>query len=242
MKKINIKNLIIGDGNFKIATPVVSSNFKDAINLIEKMQYEDCDLIELRADFIKNLTEEEIYSIRSTKKPIIFTLRSINEGGKAKLDDQYFNKLEIAIKSPGIDFIDLEFDIKKIKLEEMIKIAKENGKYIIISKHSFFSSLTSKKILNILKNQEKLGADIAKIAIMPKNKNDIVEVLKAGILAKQSINIPVINIAMGSIGVITRVFADMFGSDISFASYQSSSASGQINLNDLKNILKIISL
>ena len=48
-----------------------------------------------------------------------------------------------------------------------------------------------------LKNMERAGADIAKIAVMPQKAEDVLELLSATLKAVQSMSCPVITMSMG---------------------------------------------
>ena len=75
-----------------------------------------------------------------------------------------------------------------------------------------------------------IKCDISKVAYMPKNKKDVINLLEA---VSEIKDFPIIAISMGKLGIITRIF----GSVITFASAKSSSAPGQIEAMKLKYIL-----
>jgi len=50
----------------------------------------------------------------------------------------------------------------------------------------------------------------------------------------------IIMIAMGSLGMISRLSGEIFGSAITFASVRNASAPGQISVTDMKSILQLI--
>jgi len=47
--------------------------------------------------------------------------------------------------------------------------------------------------------------------------------------------------SMGGLGAVTRLFGGVFGSSVSFAVGQNSSAPGQVPIEDLNTVFKIIS-
>ena len=51
---------------------------------------------------------------------------------------------------------------------------------------------------------------------------------------------PLIAIAMGQMGIVTRIAGESFGSDITFGTVGEQSAPGQIHVNDLKLILETL--
>ena len=85
-----------------------------------------------------------------------------------------------------------------------------------------------------------IGADIAKIAVMPKNKSDVLELLSATLEAEKKIDIPVVTMSMGKWGMISRISGEFFGSAITFGAGSSASAPGQIPSADLNKVLNIL--
>ncbi|HAK72458.1 MAG TPA: 3-dehydroquinate dehydratase, partial [Sporomusaceae bacterium] len=81
------------------------------------------------------------------------------------------------------------------------------------------------------------GMDVAKIAVMPCSMEDIITLLSVSLEANNQLNIPVIVIAMGPYGVITRVAGGVFGSAVTFAVGHKASAPGQVPIDDLRAVL-----
>ena len=65
---------------------------------------------------------------------------------------------------------------------------------------------------------------------------DVARLLK--ITGRTSINMekPLITVAMGQMGIVTRIAGESFGSDITFGTVGESSAPGQLHVDDLKVI------
>ena len=164
---------------------------------------------------------------------MIFTMRSYKEGGKLK-SDFYNNIIDIyktVIKNKCFDLIDLEIlTLKERDIKNIIKLAKENNIKTIISNHDFNKTPSKKHIVYIINKMIKLKCDISKVAYMPKNKKDVINLLEA---VSEIKDFPIMAISMGKLGIITRIF----GSVITFASAKSSSAPGQIEAMKLKYIL-----
>ena len=92
----------------------------------------------------------------------------------------------------------------------------------------------------LLEAQEK-GADIAKMAVMPKNYADVLTLLGATLKARTgAVNIPIITMSMGPEGGVTRVAGGLFGSDLTFAIGKESSAPGQIPISDLRQAMAVL--
>ena len=84
-----------------------------------------------------------------------------------------------------------------------------------------------------------IGADIAKIAVMPKNKKQVMELLMATLDMEECARIPIVTISMGEIGLISRMCGQFTGSAITFATVCEASAPGQIPVSELQETLGI---
>jgi len=85
-------------------------------------------------------------------------------------------------------------------------------------------------------------ADIIKIACKANLYGDVLRLFNVTFECKEIIKKPMITLAMGEYGKISRVFGGCFGSDITFAKGIEKSASGQIEINIIRNIWKEIDL
>ena len=82
-----------------------------------------------------------------------------------------------------------------------------------------------------------LGADLPKLAVMPQSPADVLAVLEATYEASAQIG-PVITMAMGDLGKLSRVSGGLTGSCLTFGAGSSASAHGQLNAEDLRAILQ----
>jgi 3-dehydroquinate dehydratase-1 len=85
-----------------------------------------------------------------------------------------------------------------------------------------------------------LGADVAKVAVMPQRLEDVLTVLSATLQASQKLEIPVVSMSMGGHGALTRLFGWTFGSALSFAVGAEASAPGQVPMDDMNAALDIM--
>ena len=88
---------------------------------------------------------------------------------------------------------------------------------------------------------KELGADIAKIAVMPRSARDVLTLLSATEKMKHQENpIPIITVSMSAEGLISRISGEIFGSAVTFASAGRSSAPGQISADQADRLLLTI--
>ena len=144
------------------------------------------------------------------------------------------------IKSGYADLIDIEYFMGKEVSERLMSLAKENRVKTVLSSHDFEKTPSRKEMLLCLKAMEEAGADIAKLAVMPRRKEDVTELLAATAEAAGCLSCPVITMSMGKEGMISRISGETFGCAVTFGSLGKTSAPGQIELHALRQVLSIL--
>ena len=105
------------------------------------------------------------------------------------------------IEKATADMVDIELFSGAEQAEEMIGIAKEKGVKIIMSNHDFQTTPDASTIVNRLRSMQDLGADVAKIAVMPENKMHVVNLLAATAMMQEAYaEVPVVTMSMGKMG------------------------------------------
>lgn len=248
-KVVTMKNKTIGGNRPLICTPLIGSDRDQIAAELEKIHSKKPDIVEWRADYFKNLHDipavlDSVSFIRETigEIPLIFTIRSQKEGGHPiSLAER--EKLELfteVCRRGGIDILDYELSNEAENIRHLCQVAKASDVRVILSYHNFDYTPESSVILEKLSQAEIYGADIAKVAVMPTCNRDLLTLLDATLSASQQLNIPIITISMGKLGVITRIFGWIFGSSVTFAIGKQSSAPGQIPIEELRSILKLL--
>jgi 3-dehydroquinate dehydratase-1 len=76
---------------------------------------------------------------------------------------------------------------------------------------------------------------------MPQKEEDVLNLLKiTAEFRRENKDTPVITMAMGSTGCISRLCGENFGSCVTFGSHDKPSAPGQFEMNELHHILHTI--
>lgn len=198
-----------------------------------KGDFEDPILIDQLKMWIKEAKETDL--------PVIGTLRSKKEGGafEGKEADQINLIKEIL---PIVDFADIERKISKKNIRSCLKIAERYNTKIIISSHFFDEKdmPSLKKIENVLEKSFEKGADIAKVAVMPETKEDVLKLYQAGLRSKKPEKICLI--AMGELGKQTRILAPFYGSILSYGYIDEEAAPGQLPIEKIKHGFRLLGL
>lgn len=249
MKCVKVKNIELGCGKSKICTSLVGKREAEIIKECENISSMDVDIVEFRCDFyeyIKDITKVcdllDKIKTKLNEKPLIFTIRSKEEGGEINIsENEYMDLYKNICEKKLTDIIDVELRIGDEKVKELIKIAHNNDIKVIISKHDFEQTPSKSEMIKDLIKMQKLKGDIPKLAVMPNNYIDVIKLLEVTSIMKEKYNgTPIITISMGTKGIISRMSGQIFGSCLTFASGTRASAPGQIGLEDLDISLEII--
>lgn len=211
-------------------------NDKDVIST-DREKVLDADLIELRIDMFEDLDAvENIFATAKEKfnLPILCTIRSTKEGGKKEIPNR-LNLYEKLI--PYCDFFDIEIFSHEAK--PLRQLTKKNKIKLIASYHRFDITPSMDELEKVFKKALNIEADIIKIATMINTKKDMETLLLFTLKHKDD---KVIVIGMGQRGIPTRVINPVFGSLITYASLNTISAPGQIPLEDMVKIFRILGL
>ena len=77
-----------------------------------------------------------------------------------------------------------------------------------------------------LTHMQKLGADIPKIAVMPKDRQDVLTLLAATAEVSEKAACPIITMSMAGNGIVSRLCGEVFGSAVTFGAGKKASAPG----------------
>lgn len=249
MNPVIVRNVTIGEGIPKICVPIVEKT-KESI-LLEAASFEKipADVVEWRADWYEEVFDTEkvletVSKLRSVLKdtPLLFTFRTAKEGGEKTISDEEYEALNIAVAKSGmIDLLDVEVFTGDELAGRVIAEAHDAGVKVIASNHDFEKTPEKEELIRRLRKMQKLGADIPKIAVMPQKKQDVLTLLSATLeMREKYADRPIITMSMASDGMISRLSGEIFGSALTFGSAKTASAPGQIGVQDLEQMLKLI--
>lgn len=248
-KVVEIKGLKIGEGQPKICVPVVAENIEEIKKQAGRIMYTPADLVEWRVDHLRRAYDNASVMValdklreHLTDKPVLFTIRTAKEGGEKEMsDEKYVSLCSDAINSGKIDLIDIEYMMGEEVTRPLIKLAKEKNVKVVLSNHDFNGTPSADEITRRLTGMKDIGADIAKIAVMPHNSADVLALLTATENMKHVEDpVPVITISMSDVGIVTRMAGEIFGSAVTFASVGKGSAPGQIDADELDIVMNTI--
>jgi len=243
---VAVRDTAIGGPNPLICIPMVAAGKQELLDQAALLLPLSPDIIEWRADGYQGIEDAErclaaLDALRSVigEVPLIFTCRIQAEGGLRPMASKTrLALIEAAIRSGGIDIVDVELINDDAFIDAVRRAAGENGVKLILSYHDFKKTPDEDGIVDKLVQAQTSGADIAKVAVMPTGYADVLVLLQATLKARtEAVTIPLITISMAQEGVISRIAGGLFGSDITFANGPAASAPGQIPIGDLRQAM-----
>jgi 3-dehydroquinate dehydratase/shikimate dehydrogenase len=181
-------------------------------------------LVELRIDYIdREVALKRLLADRPA--PVIITCRRERDGGRWAGTEAARQMLLRTAIVDGVDYVDIEDDIAA-------NIPRYGKTKRIISYHNFRE--TPEDLDELHARMVALDADIVKIATMAHNPHDNLRMLR---LLKNA-KVPTVGLCMGEIGTPTRILANKFGSEFTYATFhhERSLAPGQLGYKQMRDI------
>jgi 3-dehydroquinate dehydratase I len=248
-KIIDIRGRRLGGDTPLICTPLVGRTRERVLAEAASVIAKKPDVVEWRVDFFERIGDtaavlETAKALRAAlgDTPLIFTRRSKREGGEViSLDDEGVVRLYDAVGASGlVDFLDFEMGNDPAHVQRVCADARKHRARAILSYHNFGSTPEREVLVQRFVEAERHGGDVAKVAVMPRDRMDVLTLLAATAEADAKARIPLISMSMGPLGAVTRMIGGAFGSSLSFAVGEAASAPGQIPIADLVAVYDVI--
>jgi 3-dehydroquinate dehydratase I len=207
------------------------------------------DIIEWRVDFFEGIGDAArvVETVRLVKQaaggiPLLFTRRSAREGGQpiALSEAQVIALYEAVCRSGHVDLVDFEMGNDPADVRQVRELSRAHGVQLILSFHDFGSTPSVDTLKQRFAQAAQLGADVAKVAVMPHGMDDVLTLLAATLQSSRELKIPLVSMSMGRYGAITRMCGWAFGSAMTFAVGESSSAPGQMEIADVEAAVSLL--
>lgn len=227
----------------EICVPIVASFRSKIIEQAKQAAALPIQMVEWRVDFFSGYEREIPDIILEMKrnladKKLIVTLRTEQEGGEpngSRFD--YFSLLHIIREQGAADYADVEIMRDEKKLRTVLSETDGSATKIIGSYHDFDSTPEKGFIVDTLERAGDIGCHVAKFACMPKSKEDALRLLLATAEVKEkNPHLPLITMSMGELGLCSRLYGGLYGSEVSFGSAFTASAPGQVSYEMLNDV------
>ena len=177
-------------------------------------------------------------------KPLVVTIRTRAEGGELALTpDAYAAHCRALLARGGVDVLDIEWRACGAFRAALRDAAHAAGAAALFSEHHFDATPATDAMADTLTGMADAGADIAKLAVMPRSRADVLELLAATAeMTDLHPETPVITMSMGALGGVSRLCGEAFGSAMTFANPGTASAPGQVPLDVVNAVLDSLAL
>jgi 3-dehydroquinate dehydratase I len=237
-----IRGIEFGGSKPLFCVPLVARDLNQLLTQASVVHGLAPDVVEWRADAYSEASVEPLVEaardLRSAldHELIVFTLRHSMEGGAQPISqDIRGNCIGAVLRSGLVDLVDVELSNGRQFLEPIINTAHDHGGSIIVSFHDFQATPSNEMLLGTISAMIDQGADIAKIACMPREPGDVLRLLQVTLAARRIFpSVPLCTMSMGSLGSLSRVAGFLYGSDMAFAVGQEVSAPGQMPLSEAR--------
>lgn len=234
---IKIGKLVIGREPVLLCS-VVEPDVESTLREADIAFSAGADCLELRVDAIK--TNNEVKEILGKiRKPALLVCRPTNLKGHFEgTEEERVNRLLFGIKN-GAQAVDIEYTTDPELRKKVISAAKSKGIPVVICYENFEKTPTKDELLAILKDEESLGADIAKCAVLANSFNDLVRVLETINEAKKILKVPFVLIAMGVHGSASRALGPVMGTAMTYCctAPEKDAGPGQLSVSETKAMI-----
>ena len=235
-----------------ICVPIVGPSIEEILSQVQKAVQAEVDLIELRPDmwmksshisedeYIPTIVKlvEEVHS-RIADMPMLFTWRTIAEGGETPISSEtYGHLLQAIVDQDLVQAIDVELFAYTDAIGHSIKQAYQQGIQTVMSYHNFQKTLEIDTLHLYAEQMISAGASVIKFALMPTTSDDVLSVLQfTKELTRKYPQLPRITMSMGQLGQMTRTCGNVFGNCVTFGTLGQISAPGQVEVAVLKQLV-----
>lgn len=247
---IHVQGKPLGGGALPaIITPLVGKTRNEVLNEVAAIVPKKPDLIEWRIDFFQAIGDipaviDTALAIRDAANgiPVLLTRRNVTEGGRLLMVDEpaVLAMYKAVCEGRYVELIDYELSNAPEDIEALRAVSKDNGIGMIMSYHNFQMTPDAATLDGKFLAAAELGADVGKVAVMPNDERDVLELLAATSRAREAVDIPLISMSMGDVGSLSRIVGWVYGAAATFAVGKDCSAPGQIAIEDLRTALSIV--
>jgi shikimate dehydrogenase/3-dehydroquinate dehydratase type I len=196
----------------------------------------NAEVIEWRLDYWRNLDFNEMAQLRRKMRlPVIFTLRKKSQGGRCERPQAQRWVLLQRLAELSPDYLDLEYDTPVVWLDELRR--RHPHLKIIGSYHDFTG--TPDDLPALIQSLRACAFDLIKIATFAHTICDTLRLLI--FLRENSGKYPMIGLAMGEYGQISRILAPVMGGLFTYGCLtpDAAAAPGQLTMTELTDTYRV---
>jgi len=258
-RPVTLRSVTLGDGTPAVCVPLVAATADALAGRAAELAdaagpWRDAvDVVELRLDHLTAVDDldrvvEAVGVVRAAlpdEVPVIATFRTKQEGGERDITpDAYGRLLERLIGLDAAtrpDAVDVEMYTQPDVLERVVDAAHAAGVVVLMSSHDFTATPDRAEIVSRLVEQQEHGADVVKLAAMPREPADVLTLLAATEEFRRGPGlVPAVTMSMGALGAVSRLAGETVGSAMTFGAAGEASAPGQVDARALRAALRAL--
>jgi 3-dehydroquinate dehydratase type I len=222
----------------RICVPVVEATVNRARSKYQRAARKGL-WTEIRLDYLEEPAPNLTRLFRTLPGPVIATNRLAAEGGRWRGEEAARLHLLSKALDLGVTGLDLELAADPAWRRELA--ARRGKTKLILSWHDFSGTPAAARLDEVLEEMLDTEADIVKLVAMARQPEDNLRLLSL-IPRAQARGKDIIAFCMGPWGKWSRLAAPLLGSFLTFAPFSKpgASAPGQVTVNDLKRVWKIM--
>ncbi|GIG29121.1 type I 3-dehydroquinate dehydratase [Cellulomonas marina] len=248
VRVVRVGTVELGAGRPKVVVPLTAADTAGLVEEARAARGAHPDLVEWRVDHLRaGLAPREVVAAGRALVaaleglPLLVTVRTAAEGGAADPDDTtWAAALEAAVAEGLADAVDVEGARGADAVARVVAAARHAGVPVVASRHEVRSTPPQDVLTERLLALGATGADVLKIAVMPQAPEDVLALLGATRAASLRTDRPLVTMAMGPLGVLTRLGGGVFGSCATFGRVGRASAPGQVAVAPLRAALAVV--
>ena len=224
--------------SLRICVPVVEATVNRARGKYQRAARKGL-WTEIRLDYLEEPAPDLKRLFRTLPGPVIATNRLATEGGRWTGTEAHRLDLLSEALNLGVTCLDLELAADAIFRREIA--ARRGPTKLILSWHDFSGTPEAARLEAVLEEMLVSEADIVKLVALARKPADNLRMLSLIPLARAQ-GKEIIAFCMGPLGKWSRIAALLLGSWLTFAPFSKTGASapGQLTVNDLKRVWKIM--
>ncbi len=237
----------ISNDSVSFCIPITAANFEELKKDLEAAVQEHPEFIEFRRDyFTEENAEDKAFAcfkqVRDNGIGVIYTYRDKTEGGFREVSsDEKIASAKKALESHCCDYVDIEKVTDPFYTSEIVDMVLEAKVGLIRSIHNFDSVPSYEAVMDKLEKCS-VFSDVVKAAYYCNSIDDVMVLIQVGRDFKKKHHKPLVLVAMGPYGIVSRVIPEMLSSSLSYTAGKRISAPGQISLEDTETVRRILEL
>ena len=228
-----------------VCASVAAATVEEALALMAQAKREGADVAELRLDLLDAARFDagrDLPALLAARPlPVVVTYRPEWEGGKYTGPEAARREALALAAALGAEYIDVEMVVAKQVLDGFPASVWEGKTRVIVSHHNFQGMPTEAELRGFYSKCLDSGADIVKLAMQAHDLADVGRLL-AVLEGAAADGVPMIALAMGEVGRVTRLLQGRLGGFLTFACLGDESqatAPGQCTVSEIQALYRL---